>query len=157
MARGAGRLNTALDTNIIIDLMVSGYAEHDRAIRGLENLNDSLFTTHINVAECLRLLTHPKVFSKPLKIDAAVKYLASFFSNNNLTVLNHSDRWWLDIPQIASQDIPGLAGNDVFDTQIALCLRYNGIKRIWTRDSGFKRFGFLHVIHWLDNQESEKK
>jgi predicted nucleic acid-binding protein len=147
-------LSTALDTNIIIDLMVSGYAEHDRARRGLENLNDSLFTTHINAAECLRLLTHPKVFSKPLKIGAAVKNLDSFFSDNSLTVLNQSDKWWLDIPKIALKDIPGLAGNDIFDTQIALCLQYNGIKRIWTRDSGFKRFGFLQVIHWLDNQES---
>ena len=149
-------MSTALDTNIIIDLMVSGYAEHDRARRGLENLKDPIFTTHVNVAECLRLLTHPKVFSKPMKADEAVKNLESFFSANSLTVLNQSDRWWLDIPGIASQDILGLAGNDIFDTQIALCLRYNGIKRIWTRDSGFKRFGFLQVIHWLDNQEYEE-
>lgn len=53
---------TALDTNILVGVMVSSSSLHEEAVRGLTNLSDDICITPTSVGETLRLLTHPKVF-----------------------------------------------------------------------------------------------
>ena len=71
---------TAIDTNILIGIMVASSAHHQETMSGLENLNDELCVTPTNIGETLRLLTHPKVFSSPLKIEKAVEVNDAFGS-----------------------------------------------------------------------------
>lgn len=60
---------TAIDTNILIGIMVSSSTYHSEIMSGLNNLEDELCTTPSNIGEVLRLLTHFKVFSSLLKLD----------------------------------------------------------------------------------------
>jgi len=97
---------------------------------------------------CLRLLTHPKLFPKPLKATPAAQAIAELFEYFQIRVLEEDVDWWKDIPEM-EMEIHGLRGNEIFDARIALCLRSHNVKRIYTRDADFKKYSFLKVIQLL--------
>lgn len=136
---------TALDTNILVGLMVSSSAFHSEAKRGLELIEDEICITPTNIGEILRLLTHPRVFSHPLRVTKAVEALQNLVDAYSIRVLDEATEWWVDLPLIEKQ-IPGLRGNEVFDARIAICLKQHNIKKIFTRDANFKKYSFLQVI-----------
>ena len=139
---------TAIDTNVLIGIMVSSSTYHAEMIDGLSNLDDELCTTPTNIGEVLRLLTHSKVFSSPLKLEMAVDALSLLIEAYDIRILDEDTNWWKDLGEITKQ-IPGLKGNEVFDARIALCLRQHKVKRIWTRDADFKKYSFLQVISFF--------
>lgn len=140
----------AIDTNVLIDLLVSSQTGHKAAMQGLKGHSDHLATTSINVGETLRLLTHPRVFPRPLALKTAVHHVATFLDDHQVSVLNPEDHWWKSLGELAAKDLPDLRGNEIFDAQIALCLKHNGIKKIWTLDSDFRKYRFLEVVQWQD-------
>lgn len=135
---------TAIDTNILIGIMVASSTYHNEIMSELEDLGDDLCTTPTNIGEVLRLLTHSKVFSAPLKIEKAVSALSELIDAYDIRILDEDTNWWRDLTEIAKQ-IPGLKGNEVFDARIALCLKQHRVKRIWTKDADFKKYSFLQM------------
>ena len=142
---------TAIDTNVLIGIMVSSSVHHNEIMSGLENLDDEFCTTPTNIGEVLRLLTHSKVFSSPLKIEKAVETLSQLIDVYDIRILDEDTNWWKELSEVTKQ-IPGLKGNEVFDARIALCLKQHKIKRIWTRDADFKKYSFLQVISFLQKK-----
>ena len=136
---------TGLDTNVLVAALVSTSASHTNAMKGLEKLSDTLCTTPTNIGETIRILTHPRVFEKPLKLTRAVSHFLSFLESYNVLVLDEATEWWHELPKI-EEEIPGLKGNEIFDARIALCLKSHGVKRIFTWDSDFKKYSFLSPI-----------
>ena len=136
---------TGIDSNILIDLLVSSTPSHSQSLEGLSRLEDELCTTPTNIGECLRLLTHPKVFPKPLTVSVAVSVLSEALDYYQIRILEESSDWWKLLTEI-EKEIPGLRGNEIFDARIALCLRLHGVKRIFTRDADFKKYSFLKVV-----------
>jgi predicted nucleic acid-binding protein len=139
---------TAIDTNVLIGIMVSSSTHHAEMTDGLSNLDDNLCTTPTNIGEVLRLLTHSKVFSSPLKLEKAIDALSLLIEAYDIRILDEDTNWWKDLGEITKQ-IPGLKGNEIFDARIALCLRQHKVKRIWTRDADFKKYSFLQVISFV--------
>jgi uncharacterized protein len=135
----------ALDTSILIPLMVSSHSEHTWAKAAVEQLDNEVCTTPTNIGECLRFLTHPKAFSKPLKTSQAVRLLSSLAESLSIRILEESPHWWRELPEIESL-IPGLRANEIFDARIALCLRSSNVRRIFTKDADFKKYPFLKTI-----------
>ncbi|MEL7304959.1 MAG: TA system VapC family ribonuclease toxin [Myxococcota bacterium] len=135
-------MTTALDTNVLLPLLVSSASEHQRSKAWLEQHEDRLVTTHTNIAEFLRVASHPRVFAAPLSLNAAVGLIARFVDDFEVELLHESDRWWRALVEVK---LP-LHGNDVFDARIALCLRHHGVDAICSFDSGFARFDFLTLI-----------
>jgi len=139
---------TGLDTNILIDLIVSSTPYHSKVVEDVANLEDELFTSPTNIGEVLRLLTHPKVFSKPMVMTKAVTALEQMLDYYRISILEEDSNWWKKLPVIA-KEVPGIRGNEVFDARIALCFQSSGVKRIYTRDADFKKYSFLKTINWL--------
>ena len=135
----------ALDTNILIYLLVKSQAEHPRARRWIEANRDALAITHTNIAELLRLLTHPRVFPRPLNLVSATQLIDEFIRAFDVTVLEESETWWSALGELA-KNMPDVRGNEVFDARIALCLQFNGIKEVCTLDSDFSKYPFLKVM-----------
>lgn len=135
----------ALDTNVVVDLLVNSQADHAHAKAWLERCKDRLATTPVNIGEILRLLTHPRVFASPLALRPAVTLLGHFVDNFDVVILEESPDWWQDLPDLLKQ-APGLRGNEIFDARIALCLRHNGIKELCTRDSDFSKYPFIKIV-----------
>jgi predicted nucleic acid-binding protein len=139
---------TALDTNVLVALLVGSSSNHAAATKGIKNLSDALCTTPTNIGEILRLLTHHKVFEKPLKTAKAVQALADLLEQFSIRILDEDIDWWRELPAV-EEEIPGLKGNEVFDARIAICLRQHGVKRIFTWDADFKKYSFLSAINLL--------
>jgi predicted nucleic acid-binding protein len=136
---------TALDTNVIVASMVSSLGNHKEVLTGLERIADELCTTPTNIGEVMRILTHPKVFSSPLKVERVAATLANFIDVYNVRILDEDPNWWKGL-DLVTNEIPGLKGNEILNAQIALCLKSHGVKRIFTRDADFKKFSFLQVV-----------
>lgn len=134
-----------LDTNILISLMVSSDHQHAVATRWFLDVDDRFCLTSINMGEVLRLLTHPRVFEKPMKLKEAVHTLRDFMEEFRIELIEENRDWISDLGALAD-DLSGLRGNDVFDARIALSLKFNGVKEIATWDLNFKRFNFLKVV-----------
>ena len=134
-----------LDTNSIIYLLVTSQPEHLRAQKWFAEVSSPLCITSTNIAEALRLLTHPRVFPKPLSLTKAVTLLGSFLEQWNVHILEEDPSWWQQLPFL-SKAHSGLKGNEVFDARIALCLRYNGVKELLTLDRNFEKYEFLKMV-----------
>lgn len=135
----------ALDTNILVYLLVRSQPEHARAKGWLEGNRERLATTHTNIAELLRLLTHPRVFPRPMDLKDAVSLLGAFVQEYEVAILEDQADWWQAIAELLKHHA-GLRGNEVFDARIALCLRYHGVKELRTLDSDFVKYPFLKIV-----------
>ncbi|OGQ82830.1 MAG: hypothetical protein A2289_01520 [Deltaproteobacteria bacterium RIFOXYA12_FULL_58_15] len=135
-------MTIALDTNVLVHLLVSSSRDHARSAAWLDAASGPFATTQTNVAEFLRLVTHPRVFEQPLSLGEAVALLARFIDEFDVGVLHESDLWWRALVELS---LP-LRGNDIFDARIALCLRHHGVGSICTFDAGFAKFDFLDLV-----------
>jgi predicted nucleic acid-binding protein len=144
---------TAIDTNILVDLLVSEMPEHKSTTEAMRQLSDEICTTPTNIGECLRLLTHSRLFPKPLTITSAVEALNELFGYYRIKILEEDVNWWKHLPEI-EKEIPALRGNEIFDARIALCLRSNNVRRIHTRDADFKKYSFLQPIRPLSSMKN---
>lgn len=135
----------AIDTNLIIYALVSSQPEHQRAKDWILENRTPLVTTNTNIAEALRLLTHPRIFKKPLSLRVAVDLLDTFLKEFDVSVLEDAHAWWNSLPRLLPSH-PGLKGNEIFDAHIALCLEFHGIKQICTLDGDFSRYPFIRQI-----------
>ena len=131
----------ALDTNVIVDLVVESQPHYSQAKEWLKVQERPVATTHICLGETLRLLTHPRIFPHPLLLSAAVELVGGFLRHFEIVVLPEKEEWWPDL-----KDLPSVRGNEIFDARIALCLKYNGVKELATYDSDFKKYSFLKII-----------
>lgn len=133
----------ALDTNIIVYAMVQPQAEHGRALKWLQNQTGSLATTHTNIGETLRLLTHPKVFPKPVPLKLAISHLNKFVEAFGVMILDEPEDWWHTLQTLSKHPI---AGNDIFDARIVRTLEFHGVKTICTLDSGFSIYPSVDIV-----------
>lgn len=74
-------------------IMVGSSTHHKETMRGLKNLDDDICTIPTNIGEVLRLLTHPKVFSSPLKIEKAVEALSQLINAYDIRILDEDTNW----------------------------------------------------------------
>lgn len=136
---------TGIDTNIIIDLIVDSSPHHQLSVEGISKLEDEACTTPTNVGECLWLLTHSKVFLKPMVLGQAVVILEQLFDYYKFRILDEPTDWWKELVHI-EKEIPGIRGNEIFDARIALCLKAHSVKRIYTRGADFRKYSFLKIF-----------
>jgi len=134
----------ALDTNFLLPLLIDSHPQYPLVSKWFLAQDGQWALTHVNVAEFLRLITHPKVFSHSLSIKKASEILDIFVSDFKVSVMESQDGWWKELEGLSKQ-ISKLGGNNIFDAQIALTLRHHGVKEICTFDEGFQNFSFLKI------------
>jgi predicted nucleic acid-binding protein len=136
----------ALDTNIIVYALSKADERHHHVMQWLQDAGKRVCISPVSVAETLRVLTHPKFFLKPVSLTHAVGALNNFVAYFSVELLEENKDWWQELPDLAGVN-PGLRGNEIYDARIALCLKFNGIKKIGTYDADFKKYPFLEVIN----------
>jgi toxin-antitoxin system PIN domain toxin len=95
--------------------------------------------------EFLRVVTHPRVFPRPLTAEQAVGYLAGLRSSPSLTLLTPTERHGDVLAEVLAL-VPHLRGNLWHDAETAVLMREHGIRRIYTRDTDFHRFPFVEPV-----------
>ena len=92
----------------------------------------------------LRIVTHPRIFERPLPPDIAASAIDSLISAPTVQIVGEGPTFWaayrsIDIGQ-------AIKGNDVPDAAIVALMIANGVSTIYTRDRGFRRFDGIRVI-----------
>jgi hypothetical protein len=95
--------------------------------------------------EFLRVCTHPRVFPKPWPVAAGWNFLTTLLETPGAHILLPTARHGEILAEVISE-LPHLKGNILHDVHTAVLMRENGIREIYTRDTGFHRFPFLRVI-----------
>ena len=95
--------------------------------------------------ECLRVITHPRVFRMPWSILRAWEFIHAILNSPSLGFLKAGENHAEVVAEVI-KSIPSLSGNMLYDAQTAILMKEHGISRIYTRDSDFHRFPFLEPI-----------
>lgn len=72
-------------------------------------------------------------------------FLEAVFASPGLGMLVETERHAHVAAEVLAE-IPGVAGNIVFDVHTAILMRENGVRAIYTHDSDFNRFAFIDVL-----------
>ncbi len=137
-----------VDTNILIYAADRDSPDHGQCralIEQWRRQSTPWYVTWGIVYEFLRVVTHPRVLTRPLSPADAWGFLDALLAAPQLRILGETDRH----RHVAAEvfiEVPGIAGNLVFDAHTAILMRENGIRTIYTRDSDFNRFAFLDTI-----------
>jgi toxin-antitoxin system PIN domain toxin len=136
----------AVDTNVLVYAHREDSEWHDAAYRAVTDLAES--KAHWAVPwpclhEFLAIATHPRIFSPPSSLHAAVDQVEAWLESPSLILLAESGAHWTMLREglVAGR----VTGPQVHDARIAaLCLQH-GVRELWTADRDFSRFATLQV------------
>jgi hypothetical protein len=137
-----------VDTNVLVyaaDGDAEGHGPSRELVDRLRRGREPWYLTWGIVYEFLRVVTHPRVLVRPWSPAEAWTFLDALFASPSLRMLAETDRH----PHVAAEifrTVPGCAGNHVFDAHVAILMRENGLRAIYTCDTDFNRFPFLETI-----------
>jgi hypothetical protein len=97
------------------------------------------------LGEFLRVITHPRLFDPPHRVDEACEALERLLASPSVRVLHSGERFW----PLLAEDARGAdaRGNLAFDAQIAALCRETGVSALLTEDRDFARFQGLRLEH----------
>jgi uncharacterized protein len=138
-------LSATLDTNVLVYASNEDDPMHTPAERLLERLAqgpDLLYLFWPTLLGYLRVVTHPAILPRPLGPDAALRNVSALLSLPHVRSPGEADGFW-GVFQATAGRHP--RGNDVPDAHLAALMRQNGVRVIYTRDRGFRRFDGIQV------------
>lgn len=94
-----------------------------------------------------RIATHPSIFANPMSPETAWGNILQLINLPRARVIQETETFAFDFAEISKS--AGVYGNLVPDAHIATILRQHGVRRIYTADTDFKKFGFLEVVNPL--------
>ena len=140
----------AVDTNILVYAHREDSEWHEAAAARVAELAEGRGAWAIPwpcIHEFLAIASHPKIFTPPTPLAAAIDQVEAWLESPTLHVLAESQLHW---PRLRALLQSGkVAGARVHDARIAaLCLQH-GVKELWSADRDFGRFPELAVSNPL--------
>lgn len=140
----------AVDTNILVHAHREDSEWHRAAFARVAQLAEGLGAWAIPwpcIHEFLAIVSHPKIFSPPTPLPAALDQVDAWLESPTLHLLAESQRHW---PPLRGLILAGkVVGPRVHDARIAaLCLQH-GVRELWSADRDFGRFPELAVSNPL--------
>ena len=135
-----------IDTNVIVYAHRKDLPQHKIATELLESLISGIKPWAIawpSLYEFYRLVTHPRVFSKPSRRSEALAVISALHEIHSLRILSHGSAHLQRMLELCRQ--AEITGNLAFDVQIAAIFLEHGIGEIITNDADFCRFSALRV------------
>ena len=131
----------AVDTNILVYAHREDSPFHKQAFRCIAELAESRASWSIPwpcLHEFMAITTHPKIFSPPSPLAAAVAQVEAWLESPSLVLLSEAGDHWSILQRIINAS--KATGPLVHDARIAaLCLSH-GVKELLTADRDFGRF-----------------
>lgn len=126
-----------------------GFAEHARAREVLDEITtgpDQHYLTWVNVFEYLRAVTHRRLVKPaPLHWTDAVENVMGLLDQPRISRIDPGPDHLETFVQIC-EEAGAVAGNFVHDCRIAAVMRENGVRRIVSRDTAFRRIPGIEVV-----------
>ena len=139
-------MSATVDTNILVYASNERDAAHPVARSLLERLTagpDLLYLFWPALLGYVRLVTNPRILARPLRPVAAVENVSRLVRLPHVRTPGEADGFW-DVYRATAGD--RLRGNDVPDGHMATLMRQHGVRLIYTRDRGLRRFEGIQVV-----------
>jgi uncharacterized protein len=136
----------AVDTNLLIYARREEAPGHRKALELLRKLAEGQDPWAIPwpcIYEFLRVVTHPRVFDPPTRMEDALADLESLLRSPSLRMLGEGSAHQGHMSRTIRQG--GVSGNLVHDAHIAALVVEHGVRELWTSDRDFTRFSGLRI------------
>jgi len=141
-------MSYSVDVNVLLYASDQANQRYSEAIQFLQSRasDPELFCiAWSTVMAYIRISTHPSIFSHPLSPEDALGNVENLLSLPRVRVLSEDDDFLVMYREVTN-NIP-VRGNLVPDTHLAALLLQQGVRKIYTADSDFRKFDFLEVIN----------
>lgn len=138
-------MSASVDANVLIYAANEDDPSNSAARAFIERLTagpDLLYLFWPTLMAYLRITTNPRALRQPLSPDRAVENVDELLRLRNVVTGIESQTFWSTY--LASGGAT-FRGNLVPDAHLATLMRENGVRILYTRDRGFRRFDFLDV------------
>jgi uncharacterized protein len=138
-------VSVTIDANVLVYASNEGDPAHEPALALVERLAAGPGLVYLfwpTVMGYLRIVTHPGILPAPLTPPEATANIAALLARGHVRAQGEIDDFWkLYLAASGAR----ARGNDVPDAQLAALMRQNGVRVIYTRDRGFRRFDEIEV------------
>jgi toxin-antitoxin system PIN domain toxin len=138
-------MSASVDANVLIYAANVRDPLHAPARSLVERLSagpDLLYLCWPTVMAYLRITTNPRVLMSPLSSIQAIENIEGLLRLPHVVTVAEGEAFWRTYVASGGRES---RGNAVPDTHLAALLRESGVRILYTRDSGFRRFDFLDV------------
>ena len=141
----------------LLDVNVLVYAHREDTERHLAyrawleaqlDASEGCAVSELVLSGCLRVLTHPKVFSPPSPLETALGYVEQLREHPNMAIMAPGDRHWRIFLELTRR--VSARGNLVSDAYHAALALETGCEWV-TTDRDYARFPGLRWRHPLDD------
>ncbi len=139
-------MSVTIDANILVYASNEAEPTHERAHALVEALAEGPELVYLFwpvVMGFLRIVTHPAILPRPLPPAEATSNIARLLARPHVRAPGEDEGFW-DLFRATAGDHP--RGNDVPDAHVATLMRQHGVRVIYSRDRGLRRFPAVEVI-----------
>jgi toxin-antitoxin system PIN domain toxin len=133
-------LSATVDANILVYASNTSdpmSAEATALVRRLAAGPDLVYLFWPTLLGYLRIVTHPAILPAPLAPRDAMRNVEALLDRPHVRAPGEADGFWRLYRAAAGEHA---RGNDVPDAHLAALMRQYGVRVIYTRDRGFRRF-----------------
>ena len=138
-------MSVTLDANVLVYASNEADSVNDGARALLERLArgpDIVYLFWPALMGYLRIVTNHQVLPEPLTPAEATANVARLLSPSHVRAPGEAEGFWEMYRMTAAE---GTRGNAVPDAHLAALMRQHGVRTIYTRDRGFRRFEGVEV------------
>ena len=139
-------MSATLDLNILVYASNAADPAHERARSLIDRLAEGpeiLYLFWPVLLGYLRVVTHPGLLPSPLAPRQAQLNVEALIDRPHVRTPGEADGFW---PLFRSTAGVQARGKDVPDAHVAALMRQHGVRLIYTRDRGFRRFDGIEVV-----------
>lgn len=139
-------MSSTVDANILIYASNASDPAHVAARSLIERLAagpDLVYLFWPTLMAYLRIVTHPGILPHPLPVNDATHNVSELLARPNVRSPGEGEGFW-DI--YAATATTRDRGNAISDAHLAALMRQYGVRVLYTRDLGFRRFDHIDVI-----------
>ena len=136
----------AVDTNVLVAAHRRDAVGHDAAAAAVRALAEGLSAWAIPAPclhEFLAVVTHPKIFDPPTRMNDALAQVDAWLGSPSLAVMSESDRHWTSLGTMLRQS--KATGVRVHDARIAAICADHGVTTVLSADRDFGKFPGIRV------------
>jgi uncharacterized protein len=136
----------AVDTNILVHAHRADSPWHQGAQASVRELAEGPARWAVPwpcIHEFLAVVTHPRIWSPPTPVGAALAQVEAWVESPTLVLLHEGDGYW---PHLKALVTAGrIDGPRIHDARVAALCREHGVRELWTADRDFSRFKDLRT------------
>lgn len=133
-------MSATIDANVLIHASNTADPLHEPAValvRRLATEPEIVYLFWPTIMGYLRIVTHPAILPRPLSPRDAMRNVEALLDRPNVRAPGEQSGFW---PHYRAAAVDPTRGNDVPDAHLAALMRQHGVRLIYTRDRGFRRF-----------------